>query len=227
MTGFARAVALVLVVATGVAGICSTAKAQSFWGGGVNSVDDKTIVSFPSSYSPGQLIVSFGDRRLYLIISKGRAKSYPIALPREKSRWQGVFRISEKRENPVWTPTSLMRKENPNLPAFVPGGHPRNPLGVRALYLGSTMYRIHGTDAPWTIGKNVSKGCVRMHNAHVLELYREVRVGAKVTATWKKFATGKIASVSSSPAASTKFSFYRQNQETRMPNVTMGTDKLV
>ncbi len=80
-----------------------------------------------------------------------------------------------------------MRKENPKLPISVPGGHPRNPLGVRALYLGSTMYRIHGTDAPWTIGKAVSKGCIRMHNSHVVELYNRVRVGTRVTVTWSSY----------------------------------------
>ncbi|MEL6298379.1 MAG: L,D-transpeptidase [Pseudomonadota bacterium] len=162
--------------------------AQSFWGfGGKNSVDDRTVVGFSSKYQPGEIVVSFGDRRLYYVTKRGQAISYPIAVPRPKSRWQGVLRVSLKRENPDWTPTPRMRKENPKLPAHVPGGHKLNPLGVRALYLGSTLYRIHGTDAPWTIGKNVSKGCVRMHNDHVVELYKRVGVGAKVTATWKKF----------------------------------------
>ena len=91
-----------------------------------------------------------------------------------------------------------MRRENPELPRTVPGGHPRNPMGARALYLGSTLYRIHGTDAPWTIGKNVSRGCIRMHNAHVIELYDQVRSGAKVTATWKRFRPRHIASASTS-----------------------------
>ncbi|MEO1265089.1 MAG: L,D-transpeptidase, partial [Pseudomonadota bacterium] len=80
-----------------------------------------------------------------------------------------------------------MRRENPKLPSHVPGGSKYNPLGSRALYLGSTLYRIHGTDAPWTIGRNVSKGCVRMHNAHVEDLYRRVGVGTRVTATWKRY----------------------------------------
>ena len=95
-----------------------------------------------------------------------------------------------------------MRRENPKLPAFVPGGHPRNPLGNRALYLGSSLYRIHGTDAPWTIGKNVSKGCIRMHNEHVIELYDKVRVGMKVTATWNKYETGYIAGAGGSSSSS-------------------------
>ena len=93
--------------------------------------------------------------------------SYPIAVPREKSRWQGTTFVSDKRINPAWTPTPEMRRENPTLPNWVPGGHPMNPLGNRAIYLGSSAYRIHGTDAPWTIGQAVSKGCVRMHNDDV------------------------------------------------------------
>ncbi|MEO1320987.1 MAG: L,D-transpeptidase, partial [Pseudomonadota bacterium] len=167
------------------------AMAQSFWDGPVkkNSVYDKRMVRFPASYRPGQIIVSFSDRRLYHVVRRGRAVSYPIAVPRRQSRWNGVLRVSMKRVNPPWTPTAKMRRENPNLPRTVPGGHPRNPMGARALYLGSTLYRIHGTDAPWTIGKNVSKGCVRMHNAHVEDLYRRVGVGTRVTATWKRFRT--------------------------------------
>ncbi|MEL6288386.1 MAG: L,D-transpeptidase [Pseudomonadota bacterium] len=180
------------VVALLASVLTTPANAQLLWGG-KNTVYDKTQVSFPAKYRAGEIIVSFGDRRLYHVVRPGTAMSYPIAVPRERSRWDGVLRVTRKAENPTWTPTPLMRRENPKLPAYVPGGHPRNPLGVRALYLGSTMYRIHGTDAPWTIGKNVSKGCVRMHNEHVLELYPSVRVGAKVTATWKKYAPVTVA----------------------------------
>jgi lipoprotein-anchoring transpeptidase ErfK/SrfK len=82
-----------------------------------------------------------------------------------------------------------MRRENPKLPYYVPGGHPQNPLGVRALYLGASTYRIHGTDAPWTIGTAVSKGCIRMYNEDVLDLYPRVPVGTRVTVTWKRFTT--------------------------------------
>jgi len=175
----------------------NAAQAQS-WFGGANSTYDRQVVSFSKSYAPGQLIVSFGDRRLYHIISRGKAVSYPIAVPRPQSRWQGTLRVSNKRVNPPWTPTPAMRRENPRLPAFVPGGHRLNPLGNRALYLGSTLYRIHGTDAPWTIGRNVSKGCIRMHNAHVAELYDKVHVGTRVVATWQRFSTSSVASSYSS-----------------------------
>ena len=193
-----RATLSACILLAGVA----TSNAQSLFGGGKNSVDDRHIVAFPKKHSPGQIIVSFGDRRLYHVVAKGQAVSYPIAVPRAQSRWQGVERVTTKRVNPSWTPTASMRRENPKLPSFVPGGHPRNPLGVRAIYLGSTLYRIHGTDAPWTIGKNVSKGCIRMHNQHVVELYKKVRVGMKVTATWNKYKTSYVASVGTSTSSS-------------------------
>lgn len=164
----------------------TTASAQDFfsflWGGG-----SREVVSFSPSVAPGQVIVSFGDRKLYWVNARGQAISYPIAVPRTQSRWSGVTSVSSKRVNPGWTPTAEMRRENPKLPAYVPGGHPQNPLGVRALYLGSSMYRIHGTDAPWTIGTAASKGCIRMYNEDVLDLYPRVPVGTKVTVTWKRY----------------------------------------
>lgn len=188
-------------------GTPAAAQFFTFAPSGKNSVYDKQRVRFPKRYSPGQIIVSFGDRRLYHVVARGRAVSYPIAVPRAQSRWQGVERVSMKRVNPRWTPTASMRRENPKLPRTVPGGHPRNPLGVRAIYLGNTLYRIHGTDAPWTIGKNVSKGCVRMHNAHVVELYKRVRVGTKVTATWKRYRTASYASSNPAPDLATLLGF--------------------
>ncbi|MEL6621861.1 MAG: L,D-transpeptidase [Pseudomonadota bacterium] len=165
-----------------------------------NSIQDRKVVNFPSGYSAGQIIVSFSDRRLYHVVSRGRAISYPIAVPRPQSRWDGVERVSYKRVEPTWTPTARMRRENPKLPRVVPGGHPRNPMGSRAIYLGNTLYRIHGTDAPWTIGQNVSRGCIRMHNAHVEELYKQVRPGMKVTSTYRRFRTRTVTAQSSEPA---------------------------
>jgi lipoprotein-anchoring transpeptidase ErfK/SrfK len=164
----------------------TSASAQGFlsflWSGG-----SREVVAFHPSYQPGQIIVSFGDRRLYYVHRRGAAISYPIAVPREQSRWAGVTVVTDKRVNPGWTPTPEMRRENPRLPAHVPGGHPLNPLGVRALYLGSSLYRIHGTDAPWTIGTAVSKGCIRLYNEDVLDLYPRARIGTRVTVTWKRF----------------------------------------
>jgi lipoprotein-anchoring transpeptidase ErfK/SrfK len=175
------------------------ASAQLFWDwGGGSSVggSGREVVHFSPQFTKGQIIVSFGDRRLYFITKPGEAISYPIAIPREESRWQGITSVTDKRVNPSWTPTPTMIAENPRLPRWVPGGHPMNPLGVRALYLGSSTYRIHGTDAPWTIGTAVSKGCIRMYNQDVLDLYPRASIGAKVTVTWQKY--NAVASDSSS-----------------------------
>jgi len=162
-----------------------------------NSASGRNMVSFSKRYSPGTIIVSFGDRRLYHVRKRGRAMSYPIAVPRPEARWGGTLRVSQKRVNPGWTPTARMRRENPSLPAHVPGGHPRNPLGSRALYLGSTLYRIHGTDAPQLIGRQVSSGCIRMHDSHVQELYNRTRIGTRVIVTSRRFRTSSIASSAS------------------------------
>ncbi len=169
------------------------AGAQSLWDwGGGSSVGGSgaTSVKFSPQYKPGQIIASFSDRRIYLVTRPGEAISYPIAIPRQQSRWQGVMPITDKRINPSWTPTPTMIAENPRLPRWVPGGHPMNPLGVRALYLGSSAYRIHGTDAPWTIGQPVSKGCIRMYNKDVVDLYNRVSIGSKVTVTWQSYGGG-------------------------------------
>ena len=182
----ATAGALLMTVSLGA----GAAMAQSLWDwGGEEKVggSGKQTVRFPTAQAPGQIFVSFTDRRLYLVTRPGEALSYPIATPREQSRWQGATSVTDKRVNPSWTPTPTMRAENPRLPMWVPGGHPMNPLGVRALYLGSSAYRIHGTDAPWTIGHPVSKGCVRMYNQDVIDLYERVKVGTKVTVTWQSF----------------------------------------
>lgn len=174
------------------------ASAQSLfwdWGGGSTvGGSGREVVRFNPQYGTGQIIVSFGDRKLYYVTRPGEAISYPIAAPREQSRWQGVTSVTEKRVNPSWTPTPTMIAENPRLPRWVPGGHPMNPLGVRALYLGSSTYRIHGTDAPWTIGTAVSKGCIRMYNQDVLDLYPRVGVGAKVVVTYQRFSAEAMSS---------------------------------
>lgn len=185
----------------------ASAQLQWDWGGG-NTIggSGRENVSFSTQYKKGDIIVSFGDRRLYFVTGPGQAISYPIAIPREQSRWAGVTSVTQKRVNPSWTPTPTMIAENPRLPRWVPGGHPMNPLGNRALYLGSSTYRIHGTDAPWTIGSAVSKGCIRMYNDDVADLYPRANVGAKVTVTWQRFSTTASISDSQGPTetASTK-----------------------
>lgn len=184
----ARAFAITALAILALPALSAKSSAQDLfsflWDGG-----SRSVISFSSKYNPGQIIVSFGDRKLYWIHRKGEAISYPIAVPREQSRWAGVTSVSYKAVNPSWTPTPTMLRENPRLPRWVPGGHPMNPLGVRALYLGSSTYRIHGTDAPWTIGTAASKGCIRMYNEDVLDLYPRIPVGTKVTVTWQRFTT--------------------------------------
>ena len=147
-------------------------------------------MSFSAKFNAGDIIVSFGDRRLYYVDGKGHALAYPIAIPREDARWAGVTSIVDKKVNPAWTPTPHMLAKNPNLPSWVPGGHPMNPLGVRAMYLAAGDYRIHGTDAPWTIGTAASSGCIRMFNQDVIELYAKAKIGARVTVTWDHFGGG-------------------------------------
>ena len=189
------------VAAFGIALAPQGASAQGLdflWGGDADWGGGRSSVTFSQQYKPGQVIVSFGDRRLYLVTKPGQALSYPIAVPRTQSRWQGTTFVSDKRVNPAWTPTPEMIRENPRLPRWVPGGHPMNPLGVRAMYLGSSAYRIHGTDAPWTIGQNVSKGCVRMFNQDVIDLYNRVNVGTRVVVTWQRFQTGGSSAVAAS-----------------------------
>ena len=160
------------------------------WGGGGDvGGSGREVVRLTPQFENGEIVVSFGDRRLYYVTRPGEAISYPIAIPREQDRWQGVTTVSDKKTNPSWTPTPTMVAENPRLPRWVPGGHPMNPLGVRALYLGDSTYRIHGTDAPWTIGTAISKGCIRMYNQDVLDLYARASIGGKVTVTWQRFNT--------------------------------------
>jgi hypothetical protein len=205
MTLHCRFSGFVLAALVLAGGLISAASAQAedlvdfLWGGSDEYGGGRSVVSFDPKYKPNQIIVSFSDRRLYLITKPGEAITYPVAVPKGDARWQGVTTVSNKRVNPPWTPTPDMVRQNPRLPRWVPGGHPMNPLGIRAMYLGSSAYRIHGTDAPWTIGQAVSHGCIRMTNQDVLDLYPRVPIGMRVTVTWQRFSTRPIASGSSYP----------------------------
>jgi lipoprotein-anchoring transpeptidase ErfK/SrfK len=197
--------ALAVVALSPLAPVTANAQGLAWlWGGGDQVVggSGKEVISFGVQHRPGQIIVSFSDRRLYLVTKPGEAISYPIAIPRDQSRWQGAMQVSSKRVDPPWTPTPEMLRENPKLPRHVPGGDPMNPMGARALYLGSSLYRIHGTDAPWTIGQAVSKGCVRMYNKDVIDLYDRVPTGTRVTVTWNRYQTGPAVASSSGPSSS-------------------------
>ncbi len=139
----------------------------------------KTIVSYETKQRPGTIIIETSERRLYLVLKNGKAMKYGVGVGREGFAWAGTNRISRKAEWPGWTPPAAMRKREPNLPAYMPGGID-NPLGARALYVGSTLYRLHGTTQPWTIGQAMSSGCIRLTNADITDLYDRVKVGAKI-----------------------------------------------
>jgi lipoprotein-anchoring transpeptidase ErfK/SrfK len=139
----------------------------------------RSTVSFPGNHKPGTIVVNTRERRLYLVLGNGQALRYGIGVGRDGMTWSGVTRVSAKREWPDWTPPAEMRRRQPGLPRHMPGG-PENPLGARALYLGSSLYRIHGSNEPETIGQAVSSGCFRLTNDDVIDLYNRVPVGATV-----------------------------------------------
>jgi len=139
----------------------------------------KQIVADPTGERPGTIVVRTSEKYLYLVLPGGRALRYGIGVARDGFEWSGTHTITAKREWPGWTPPAEMRKREPHLPAFMEGG-PDNPLGARALYIGSTLYRIHGTNRPRSIGHNVSSGCIRLTNQDVIDLFGRVRVGARV-----------------------------------------------
>jgi lipoprotein-anchoring transpeptidase ErfK/SrfK len=139
----------------------------------------RQIVDYPTSEAPGTIIVDTPNTFLYLVLPGGKAIRYGIGVGREGFAWSGVKTIERKAEWPDWTPPPEMIARQPYLPRFVAGG-PSNPLGARAMYLSGSVYRIHGTNAPSTIGGRVSSGCIRMVNDDVIDLYNRVKVGAKV-----------------------------------------------
>ena len=139
----------------------------------------RTTVSFPDSYRPGTIIIRAGERRLYLVLGNGQALRYGIGVGRDGFGWSGVKRVSAKREWPSWTPPAQMLRRRPDLPHHMAGG-PDNPMGARGIYLGASLYRIHGSNEPDSIGQATSSGCIRMTNQDVIDLYNRVHVGATV-----------------------------------------------
>ena len=136
-------------------------------------------VVYTDKHRPGTIVISTSDRRLYYVMAGGRAISYGIGVGRPGFEWAGTSSVSQKREWPDWRPPAQMLKRRPDLPAYMPGG-PDNPLGARAMYLGSSLYRIHGSNEPETIGQAVSSGCIRMTNEDVTDLYARTKLGTKV-----------------------------------------------
>jgi len=140
---------------------------------------EKQLVDYDGKEGAGTIVVDTPNKFLYLVQGNGRAMRYGIGVGRPGFTWSGVKQISAKKEWPDWTPPSEMLVRRPDLPRHMEGG-PQNPLGARAMYLGSSLYRIHGSNEPWTIGTNVSSGCIRMRNEDVIDLYGRVNVGTKV-----------------------------------------------
>ncbi|KPQ12523.1 MAG: hypothetical protein HLUCCO17_00080 [Saliniramus fredricksonii] len=145
----------------------------------VSAPKPRRVVDFETREPPGSIVVSNSERALYLVLEEDKAYRYGVGVGRQGFSWTGRNRVSMKREWPDWRPPAAMRRRQPDLPVHMPGG-PANPLGARALYIGSTLYRIHGSNEPHTIGQAVSSGCIRMTNADVRHLYDRVRVGARV-----------------------------------------------
>jgi lipoprotein-anchoring transpeptidase ErfK/SrfK len=188
-----RAFALLFATVTLLAG-AGHACAQGFRGGldmhdimgggpnfsiGASSPIPRTTVNFAGNYAPGTILIDTAERRLYLVLGHGQALRYGIGVGRDGFRWGGTHRISAKKEWPSWTPPSQMLARRPDLPRHMEGGVD-NPLGARAMYLGSTLYRIHGSNEPETIGQAVSSGCFRMTNDDVTDLYERVSIGTPV-----------------------------------------------
>jgi lipoprotein-anchoring transpeptidase ErfK/SrfK len=142
----------------------------------------RETVAFDGSYAPGTIIINTRERRLYFVLPDHQALKYGIGVGRPGFTWAGVTHIGYKREWPDWTPPAQMLRRRPDLPRHMAGGI-ENPLGARALYLAGTLYRIHGSNEPDTIGQAVSSGCIRMTNNDVIDLYGRARVGATVVVT--------------------------------------------
>ena len=139
----------------------------------------RQVVDYPSREAPGTVIIDTPHTYLYFVLGNGKAMRYGIGVGREGFTWSGVKTVARKAEWPDWYPPAEMIARQPYLPRMIAGG-PGNPLGARAMYLGGTEYRIHGTNDPTTIGKHVSSGCIRLTNDDVIDLYSRVQVGAKV-----------------------------------------------
>jgi len=140
---------------------------------------EKQLVEYHGKEAAGTIVIDTSSKFLYLVQRDGQALRYGVGVGKDGFLWHGVKTITAKKEWPDWTPPSEMLKRRPDLPRHMEGG-PQNPLGARAMYLGSSLYRIHGSNEPWTIGTNVSSGCIRMRNQDVIDLYGRVPVGARV-----------------------------------------------
>ncbi|EJN11536.1 hypothetical protein PMI42_05155 [Bradyrhizobium sp. YR681] len=183
---FAAPIAAIALLSASLGGaLAEEFDSRDIMGGGPNffrggsSPIPRTTVNYSGNYAPGTIVVNTTERRLYLVLQNGQALRYGIGVGRDGFRWGGVHKITAKKEWPDWTPPSQMLARRPDLPRHMKGGI-ENPLGARAMYLGSTLYRIHGSNEPETIGQAVSSGCFRMTNDDVSDLYGRVGVGTTV-----------------------------------------------
>jgi len=147
------------------------------------SVAARDVVAFDSFYPAGTVVVVTHQRRLYYVVGYGQAIRYPVGVGRAGKQWAGTTRIDGKYTNPAWSPPADVRRDKPSMPSVIPGGSPRNPMGVAAMTLSGGEYAIHGTNAPGSVGGFVSYGCIRMLNADITDLYQRVSVGTTVVVT--------------------------------------------
>ena len=141
------------------------------------------MVGVSGDYSPGTIVVKTNERRLYLILDSGRAVRYPVGVGKSGKQWAGTTRISGTYINPAWSPPAEVKRDKPSIPDLIPGGSPRNPMGVAAMTLAGGEYAIHGTNVPGSVGGFVSYGCIRMLNPDITDLYERVSVGTTVVVT--------------------------------------------
>jgi lipoprotein-anchoring transpeptidase ErfK/SrfK len=161
------AVALAVTIGAGMLG-ATTAEARP------------DMVGFRGDYSPGTIVIKTNERRLYLVLDQGHAVRYPVGVGRAGKQWAGTTQIDGKYRNPAWSPPTEVKRDKPSMPDVIPGGSPRNPMGVAAMTLAGGEYAIHGTNMPGSVGGFVSYGCIRMLNADITDLYERVSVGTPV-----------------------------------------------
>jgi lipoprotein-anchoring transpeptidase ErfK/SrfK len=138
------------------------------------------MVGFRGDYSPGTIVVKTNERRLYFVVDPGHAMRYPVGVGKSGKQWAGTTRIDGKYRNPAWSPPAEVKRDKPSMPDVIPGGSPRNPMGVAAMTLAGGEYAIHGTNMPGSVGGFVSYGCIRMLNEDITDLYQRVSVGTAV-----------------------------------------------
>jgi lipoprotein-anchoring transpeptidase ErfK/SrfK len=141
------------------------------------------LVGINGDYAPGTIVVKTHERRLYLVLDSGRAMRYPVGVGKSGKQWAGTTTIDGKYRSPAWSPPNEVKRDKPNMPDVIPGGSPRNPMGVAAMTLAGGEYAIHGTNVPGSVGGFVSYGCIRMLNDDISDLYQRVSVGTTVTVT--------------------------------------------